>query len=74
MPDLEKNNERQNFSENEKKTKNNHSGMVLYIGVGITLGAAFGLLFDNIAIGVGLGVAIGAAIDANIANKNKKQQ
>jgi hypothetical protein len=43
----------------------------VWMGVGIALGAAFGIALDNLAIGMGIGVALGAAMMAMQSRKQK---
>ena len=52
------------MSENNDK-KNNNYYLVLFMGMGLTLG----IIFDQLAIGLCLGMAIGLSLD----NREKKQ-
>lgn len=42
----------------------------VWMGVGIALGAAFGIALDQLALGMGVGIALGAAMMAVQSRKN----
>jgi len=42
-----------------------------WIGIGIAIGAAFGIALNDIAVGIGCGLAIGASLDAFSYTKKK---
>jgi hypothetical protein len=44
----------------------------VWMGVGIALGAAFGIALDNLALGMGVGIALGAAMMTMQSRKNDK--
>lgn len=59
--------------ENEKKKRPNPGSA---IGVGLALGAAFGLLMDNLAMGIAIGLALGVAFSgvSQVRNRGEAQQ
>ena len=57
-----------------EKKKRPNSGSA--IGVGLALGAAFGLLMDNLAMGIAIGLALGVAFSgvSQVRNRGEAQQ
>lgn len=45
--------------------------MLMWVGLGLAIGAGLGVVFDNIPIGVGLGLVFGAGIGLNYKSRNQ---
>ena len=47
-------------------------GSILYVGIGIALGAVFGAAFENVGLGILLGTVLGAALGSTGKQKHDR--